>query len=58
MESDRGTTVVGFKLGPGVFVTASGVDRRYEVHVLQTSNGPLVFCVDATRDGYSAGMWT
>jgi hypothetical protein len=47
MESDAGTTAVGFEIGPDVFVAASGVDRRYEAHILETVRGPLVIWIDA-----------
>jgi len=50
MESDVGMTLAGFKLGPGTFLSASGVDRRYDAHVTLTTGGVLVVWVDAPID--------
>lgn len=50
MESDLGMTLAGFKFGPGTFLSASGVDRRYDAHVIMTTGGVLVVWVDAPTD--------
>lgn len=50
MESDLGMTLAGFKLGPGTYLSASGVDRRYDAHVAMTAGGVLVVWVDAPID--------
>jgi hypothetical protein len=50
MESDLGMTLAGFKLGPGTFLSASGVDRRYDAHVVMTTGGVLVVWIDAPID--------
>jgi hypothetical protein len=50
MESDLGMTLAGFKLGPGTFLSASGVDRRYDAHVIMTTGGVLVVWIDAPID--------
>jgi hypothetical protein len=50
MESDLGMTLAGFKLGPGTFLSASGVDRRYDAHVVMTAGGVLVVWIDAPID--------
>ncbi|MGA7756621.1 MAG: hypothetical protein WCA57_02135 [Ilumatobacteraceae bacterium] len=47
MQSELGMTLAGFKLGPGTFLSASGVDRRYDAHVVMTPGGVLVVWVDA-----------
>ena len=47
MESDLGMTLAGFKLGPGMFLSASGVDRRYDAHVITTTGGVVVVWIDA-----------
>ncbi|MGB7877397.1 MAG: hypothetical protein WBL31_01455, partial [Ilumatobacteraceae bacterium] len=46
-QSELGMTLAGFKLGPGTFLSASGVDRRYDAHVVMTPGGVLVVWVDA-----------
>ena len=50
MESDLGMTLAGFKLGPGTYLSASGVDRRYDAHVAMTTGGVVVVWVDAPID--------
>ena len=52
MESELAMTLVGFKLGPGTFLTASGVDRRYDAHVVMTAGGVLVVWIDAPADEF------
>ena len=39
LESDAGTTAVGFEIGPDVYVAANGIDRRYEAHIMETVRG-------------------
>ena len=52
MQSDLGMSLAGFKLGPGTFLSASGVDRRYDAHVVMTPGGVLVVWVDAPIDEF------
>ena len=52
MESDLAMTLAGFKLGPGTFLSASGVDRRYDANVVMTTGGVLVVWVDAPIDEF------
>ncbi len=52
MQSDLGMSLAGFKLGPGTFLSASGVDRRYDAHVVTTPGGVLVVWVDAPIDEF------
>lgn len=50
MESDIGMTLAGFRLGPGTHLSASGVDRRYDAHIVLTAGGVLVVWIDAPTD--------
>ena len=52
LESDLGSTVVGFKIGSAAFITASGVDRQYEAHVIDAGQDVIVVWIDATRDRF------
>jgi hypothetical protein len=49
MESNKGTSAVGFSVADRVFVGADGIDRVYEVHVIQTVADPIVVWIDAPR---------
>lgn len=50
IESDRGTTAVGFTVADQVFVAADGIDRTYEVLVIETEieSEPLIVWIDAS----------
>jgi len=54
LESDAGTTAVGFEIGPDVYVAANGIDRRYEAHVMETVRGLLVIWIDASATDFDA----
>ena len=54
LESDAGTTAVGFEIGPDIYVGASGVDRKYEAHIVETVRGLLVVWIDASTDDFAA----
>lgn len=52
MQSDLAMSLAGFKLGPGTFLSASGVDRRYDAHVVAAVDAVLVIWVDAPIDDF------
>ena len=50
LTSDAGMTLTGFRFGPQTFISASGVDRRYEAWVTAHDGGVLVVWVDTSDD--------
>ena len=51
LTSDAGMTLTGFRFGPQTFISASGVDRRYEAWVTaRDDGGVLVVWVDTSDD--------
>lgn len=47
IETVRGTTRLGFKLAPGVYLETGGIDRVFVVHIMAAPSETLIFWVDA-----------
>lgn len=51
-----GTDTIGFRLGTGIYVSASGVDRRYIIHLVDLEDAALVLWLDAASDEYDTHL--
>lgn len=51
LRSSRDMTLVGFRIGTQTFVTASGVDREFEIHLLDRPDGGVLAVLMDARVG-------
>ena len=54
LRSSRGTEKVGFRIGPGNYMTTSGIDRHHEVVAVEVPDGVLVIWIDGDQSSFDS----